>query len=60
MNGHNQYGPMPHSSYNATSSYSSYGVPKYQPHEYHSYMDAFTVSNLLSSACDIAGLCGDA
>jgi hypothetical protein len=23
-------------------------------------MDAFTVSNLLSSACDIAGLCGDA
>ena len=23
-------------------------------------MDAFTVSNLLSSACDISGLCGDA
>ena len=47
---------MPMERYNQTESY--YGVQNYGPHQYHTYMDAFTVSNLLSSACDHPSLCG--
>jgi hypothetical protein len=44
--------PVGHQGYNQT-----YGVQNYGAHPYHSYMDAFTVSNLLSSACDNKDLC---